>query len=173
MKGLFLLFVVMPVVELTLLIKVGGLIGVGWTVALVLTTAFIGVNLLRHQGLRTLFTAQRKMQEGQIPLKEVAEGMMLAVAGAFLLTPGFVTDTAGFLLLTPGVRQAVAAYWAKRMLAQGQVHMQSFRHSQFTQGESDPFARSSRDSGGDVVEGEFHEVNDDPKPHLQQKNDQN
>ncbi|MDX1452532.1 MAG: FxsA family protein [Oleiphilaceae bacterium] len=171
MNWLFLIFVVTPVIELTLLIKVGGLIGVGWTVALVLTTAFIGVNLLRRQGLQTLFTAQKKMQEGQIPLKEVAEGMMLAVAGAFLLTPGFVTDTAGFLLLTPGVRQAVAAYWAKRMLAQGQVTMQSYApHSRTgTRRQESPF-NSGR---GDVIDGEYKEVDESQKDALEKKNDRN
>ncbi len=160
MNWMFLIFVVTPVVELSLLIKVGGMIGAGWTVALVLTTAFIGVNLLRRQGLQTLFSAQQKMQEGQIPLREVAEGMMLAIAGAFLLTPGFITDTAGFLLLTPGVRQMVAREWARRMLARGQVEMHSFT----THGS--PYGNTRRAGGGDaegeVVEGEFQEVGGGP-----------
>lgn len=159
MNWMFLIFVVTPVVELSLLIKVGGMIGAGWTIALVLTTAFIGVNLLRRQGLQTLFTAQRKMQEGQIPLKEVAEGMMLAIAGAFLLTPGFITDTAGFLLLTPGVRQWVARTWAQRILARGQVQMHHYtaQSTPFEQRQARPGKQD--ESRGEVLEGEFREVN--------------
>lgn len=170
MNWMFLIFVVTPVVELSLLIKVGGMIGAGWTIALVLTTAFIGVNLLRRQGLQTLFTAQRKMQEGQIPLKEAAEGMMLAIAGAFLLTPGFLTDTAGFLLLTPGVRQWVARNWAQRMLARGQVQMHQYTAQSSTFEQRQGRTGRHADSRGEVLEGEFREVDQAPKDSGSEKN---
>ena|GEM_PF-123608 len=103
-----LIFIIVPVIELAVLIKVGSYIGVLWTVALILLTAFIGVGLLRVQGLATLMRASQRMQDGQLPARELAEGFLLAMAGALLLTPGFVTDAFGFALLVPGVRGAMA-----------------------------------------------------------------
>ncbi|MDA9560417.1 FxsA family protein, partial [Porticoccaceae bacterium] len=90
MRFLFLLFIVMPVVEMWLLIEVGSEIGALYTIGLVLLTAIIGVRLLRQQGFDTLWRGQRKLQEGQLPAQEIGEGIVLAVSGALLLTPGFI-----------------------------------------------------------------------------------
>jgi UPF0716 protein FxsA len=98
------LFLLIPIVEIFLLIQVGGMIGAPWTILLVVLTAVIGVRLLKIQGVSTLTRAQKKMQTGQMPAQEMLEGMGLVVAGAFLLTPGFFTDTIGFLLLLPPTR---------------------------------------------------------------------
>ncbi len=105
-----LLFIVIPIVELYFIIKVGEYIGAFWTVILVLGTAVIGVNLLRYQGVSTLTRAQRSMSRGEIPAMEMMEGMALAVGGAFLITPGFITDTLGFLCLVPYTRRAIIRY---------------------------------------------------------------
>jgi len=105
-----LLFIIIPLMELYLIIKVGGIIGAFWTVMLVLSTAFIGVNLLRYQGMNTLARAQRSMSQGALPAMEMMEGMALAVGGAFLITPGFITDTLGFLCLIPVTRRAIIRY---------------------------------------------------------------
>jgi UPF0716 protein FxsA len=109
MRFLFALFIAVPIVEMIVLIQVGQQIGALWTIALVLITAFIGINLLRHQGLATLSRANWRIQSGQIPAKEILEGILLAVGGALLLTPGFVTDGIGFLLLVPFTRQFFAS----------------------------------------------------------------
>jgi UPF0716 protein FxsA len=98
------LFLLIPIVEIFLLIQVGGIIGATWTILLVVLTAVIGVRLLKIQGVSTLTRAQKKMQTGQMPAQEMFEGMGLVVAGAFLLTPGFFTDTVGFLLMLPPTR---------------------------------------------------------------------
>ena len=98
------LFLLIPIVEIFLLIQVGGIIGALWTILLVALTAVIGVRLLKVQGVSMLTRAQKKMQIGQMPAQEILEGMGLVVAGAFLLTPGFFTDTVGFLLLFPPTR---------------------------------------------------------------------
>ena len=74
------------------------------TVFLVMLTAVIGIYLLRQQGLSTLTRGMQKMQQGELPAQEMAEGLLLAIAGALLLTPGFVTDGVGFILLTPVLR---------------------------------------------------------------------
>lgn len=107
MKVLFFLFVLMPIVEMFILIKVGSLIGALPTIAFVLLTAMIGLALLRQQGFSTLFRAQEKIGKGQLPLNELIEGIFLAVGGALLLTPGFLTDAIGFGCLIPGLRQLI------------------------------------------------------------------
>lgn len=104
------LFIIVPLIELYVIIAVGEEIGAFWTVMLVLLTAFIGVNLLRIQGMSTLMRAQNSMSQGQIPAMEMMEGIALAVAGVLLITPGFITDAIGFLCLFPASRQAIIRY---------------------------------------------------------------
>jgi len=103
MPLLYLFFLLVPLVEIYVLIQVGSVIGALPTVILVVLTAVIGVGLLRSQGLRTWMRAQEQLARGLLPAVELLEGMLLMLAGAFLLTPGFVTDTLGFLLLVPAV----------------------------------------------------------------------
>jgi UPF0716 protein FxsA len=100
-----LIFMLVPIVEMWILIEVGGWIGALPTIALVVLTATLGLSLLKRQGLSTLMRARRKMDEGSIPASELVSGVMIAVGGALLLTPGFVTDAIGFALLIPQTRQ--------------------------------------------------------------------
>lgn len=109
MRFLFLLFIVVPIIEITLLIQVGQIIGAWYTVGLVLLSAFVGVNMLRYQSLSTLARAQQRANAGEIPGREMIEGIVLAVGGALLVTPGFVTDVIGFCCLIPYTRQRFAA----------------------------------------------------------------
>lgn len=99
------LFVLVPIVEMWILIEVGSKIGALPTIALVVLTATLGLSLLKRQGLATILSARRKMDQGAIPASELVNGVMIAVGGALLLTPGFVTDTLGFILLIPQTRQ--------------------------------------------------------------------
>lgn len=110
------IFLIVPIIEIYLLIQVGQVIGAGWTIFLVVFTAVIGVGLLRIQGLSTLNRAQRKLQQNELPAREILEGMGLVIAGALLLTPGFFTDTIGFLLLFPPVRIWLVSNIASRMV---------------------------------------------------------
>ena len=87
------------------LIKVGGNLGALNTVLLVLLTALIGVALLRVQGFRTLMNAKNKLGMAQLPAEEMITGIFLAIGGALLLTPGFITDIFGFLCLVPLTRR--------------------------------------------------------------------
>jgi len=107
---LFLLFVLVPTVEIYFLIKVGHLIGAIPTIGLVVFTALLGSMLLRFQGWATLQRTRATMAQGQVPALEMLEGVLLVMAGALLLTPGFVTDTIGFLLLVPPLRK-VLIHW--------------------------------------------------------------
>ena len=108
------LFLVVPLVEIYLLIQVGGIIGAIPTVALVVFTAVLGALLLRLQGLETLRRVQLAMMRGEVPAAEMLEGVVLLISGALLLTPGFFTDTLGFLGLVPSVRRwLVRAFLAR------------------------------------------------------------
>ena len=100
-----LIFMLVPIVEMWILIEVGGWIGALPTIALVVLTATLGLSLLKRQGLSTLMRARKKMDQGSIPASELVSGVMIAVGGALLLTPGFVTDAIGFALLIPQTRQ--------------------------------------------------------------------
>jgi UPF0716 protein FxsA len=149
MRILFLCFIVMPIMELVVLIEVGSVIGVLNTILAVLLTAVIGASLLRHQGLKTLFNANQKMKEGQMPVSEMGEGLMLAVAGALLLTPGFVTDIVGFLLLTPGVRQLMLKSVTARLVKGVGSQSASFQYH-YTE-----VRKASKGEDGDIIEGEY------------------
>lgn len=104
-----LLFVGVPLMEMALLIWVGGRIGVGATLAVILLTGVAGAALVKRQGLSVWYSAQERLRVGSIPADEMVHGAMLLVAGAFLLTPGFLTDVVGFSLLVPAVRE-----WLRR-----------------------------------------------------------
>ena len=105
LRILFLLFISVPLLELYLLIEVGSGIGGFATIFLCLLTAAIGGLLIRMQGLSTLIDAQRRMAHGELPADHGFHGLLLALAGLLLFTPGFITDTLGFLLLVPPLRQ--------------------------------------------------------------------
>ena len=104
---LFTLFLLIPLLEIYLLIQVGGLIGAWPTVFLVVFTAVLGATLLRHQGLMTLNRVQTALARGELPTMAMLEGVVLILSGALLLTPGFFTDALGFLALVPPLRQAL------------------------------------------------------------------
>lgn len=158
MRFLFLLFIVVPVIEITLLINVGQAIGAWYTVGLVLLSAFIGVNMLRYQGLSTLARAQQRMNEGQIPGNEMVEGIVLAVGGALLLTPGFVTDVIGFLCLIPFTRKSFAKLVMSRftLVAMSQQQAGDDPSSSFRQ-RTHTFQRKGHPSENedDAIDGDF------------------
>lgn len=104
--GLVLLagLIVVPLAEIAVLIEVGGRLGLGVTLALIVLTAMVGAWVLRRQGVAVLRRAQQQMQQGALPVGEVFEGFCLVIAGALLLTPGFLSDSVGAMLLLPPVR---------------------------------------------------------------------
>jgi UPF0716 protein FxsA len=117
MGRLFLLFLLVPLAELYLLIRVGQVVGAPCTIALVVVTAFLGAALARREGLRTLVAIQEGLAAGRPPTEDLIEGVMILLAGLVLLTPGFVTDALGFLALLPPTRRWLRRYlmaWFKR-----------------------------------------------------------
>ncbi len=103
----FIIFLVIPFIEIAVFIAVGEHIGLFTTLLLAFLTAIIGGAIIRYQGLGTFSSLRMTMERGEMPVKELFEGFCLVAAGALLITPGFVTDTAGFLLLVPQVREAL------------------------------------------------------------------
>ena len=113
-QRLLLLLIVPPLVELYFLIKVGGNIGVGSTVFLVLFTAVLGAVLVRAQGFSVLARVRAQVAQGLSPALELLEGLVLFIAGALLLVPGFISDGLGFLLLIPALRIRLIKIVVKR-----------------------------------------------------------
>ncbi len=154
----FILFLVIPIIEIFFLIKVGEVIGAFPTIILVVLTAVIGAGLLRQQGLSTLARFQQNLSTGKIPAQEMVEGILLAVGGALLMTPGFVTDTMGFLCLLPFSRKFIASNIIKRSTAKFTAGMSGG----FGAGAGGYYQESNNDSSSNIMEGEFTEVEDDP-----------
>lgn len=96
---LLLLFIFVPLAELFLLIEIGRVIGTLPTILLVAGTGALGAYLARQEGFRVLFTIRYKLQSGQLPADELLDGLIILLAGAFLITPGIITDIFGFLML--------------------------------------------------------------------------
>ncbi len=115
MLKLLFLFTAVPLLELWLLINIGGWIGAGPTVFLVAATGFFGVLLARSQGLRILHRLREEVENGTMPANEILDGACILVGGAFLLTPGILTDLLGFSLLIPFTRKAMKEM-AKKVL---------------------------------------------------------
>ena len=149
---LFVIFVAVPLIEIALFIQVGGWLTLWPTLAVVIATAAIGTVLVRRQGIAVLRQAQRALDELGDPLAPLAHGALILLAGALLLTPGFLTDAVGFVLLVPAVRTSVLA-WALR----NGVHLRVF---------GAPGAGPRRPTPGraDVIEPEFRDVTGDDTP---------
>lgn len=104
---LLILFILVPIGELTLLIEIGKAIGTWPTIAIIVVTGIIGSYLLRWQGAATWRKFQYSLSRGSFPGDTIIEGVLILIGGAFLLTPGVVTDALGFILLIPPSRKLV------------------------------------------------------------------
>lgn len=104
-----LLFVLVPVLELMLLLRVGEWVGLWPTLALILTTGVAGAALARAEGLRVFFQFQKELMSGRLPGQALLDGISVLIGGAFLVTPGILTDLAGFALLVPYTRRLIQA----------------------------------------------------------------
>ncbi len=126
---LFLLFAVVPVIEVYLLIKVGSLIGAVPTVALLLAISMAGAWLVRHQGFEIMRCIQSELAQGRLPAAEHLDGAMVLVGGVLLLTPGFFTDFLGLFFLIPFTRAIIKQFvglWLQRRLAGGTITIRRF-----------------------------------------------
>lgn len=168
MGRLFLLFTVVPLVDLYLLLRIGGRIGGTATLALVLVTGALGAALARAEGTRVLRAWQQALAAGTVPADGVVSGVLVLVGGALLVTPGVLTDAVGLLLLLPATRRLIARLViarVQRAIERGSIHVVQTR-----MGAPGPFPYGGGQRGpsrndGDIidVEGETVEPHSDER----------
>jgi UPF0716 protein FxsA len=113
--ALALLFLIVPLAELYVILKVGDTIGIGWTILLLVADSLLGSWLLRSQGRAVWRRFNEILAQGRVPHREVVDGVLVIFGGAFLITPGFLTDIVGVLLLLPPTRTIVRRMLMRRM----------------------------------------------------------
>ena len=152
---LFVLFVTVPIIEIALFIQIGGEIGLLSTLGIVIATAFLGTYLVRKQGLSALSQLKNNVETLENPIAPLAHGIMILLAGALLLTPGFFTDAVGFSLLVPNIR-----FWLFERVKQRILHSQngfSFTHAR-TGGAKHSSKNGERQASGTTIEGVYEEL---------------
>ena len=123
MFRLILLFTLLPLIELSLLLRIGGWLGTGPTVALVIVTGIVGAWLARREGARTWGRVQADLAAGRMPGEELLHALLVFIAGVVLVTPGVLTDAVGLMLLFRPAREAIAGRIRKRL--SGQLQFQT------------------------------------------------
>ncbi len=161
---LFVLFIIIPIIEISVLMQVGELLGMWPTIGVVILSAWVGAKYVRQQGLATLQSVQTKMAQGEMPSSEIVTGLMLLVAGVLLVTPGFVTDIFGLSLLVPSIRQAIAASVQKHIKVNSHVAGSSAGASFYTGNtyENEEFSQAPKPESkeiphhrGETIDGEY------------------
>jgi UPF0716 protein FxsA len=164
-RFLFILFIVVPIIEIMVLMNVGAWLGAWPTIAIVIITAWLGAKNVKQQGIATLNSVQTKMAQGEMPSDEIVAGLLLLVAGVLLVTPGFVTDFFGLSLLIPNVRniliKSVQAHLVMNQNSAGftyqshvhNQHQEPFSQSPFQQNVSNE--KPIEHHQGETLEGEF------------------
>lgn len=126
---LFSLFLIIPLVEIYLLIKIGGIIGALNTVLVILVTATLGAYLTKSQGFRVLRQIQDATRQGYMPGNELLHGLFVLIGGFSLLTPGFLTDAIGFSMLIPQIREVyvgIAKGMIRKKIQEGSLQMRVY-----------------------------------------------
>ncbi|PCJ99035.1 MAG: exlusion protein FxsA [Zetaproteobacteria bacterium] len=143
------IFVLIPLSEIMVFINVSSEIGLGSALLIALLTAVLGGFIVKYQGINTMMTAQKSLQAGHIPSKELFDGLCLVAAGATLITPGFITDAIGFALLVPAVRDILR----KKLAASTKFESMHFDTNDH---------RTPQDPN--IIEVEYETIEDDDKP---------
>ncbi len=149
-----LLFLIVPVVELWVMIQVGGLVGAFPTVALLVAVSLFGVWLVKHEGLGVWRRLNAELQRGEVPTDSVVDGVLLLVAGVLMVVPGFVTAAVGLLLLLPPVRAVARHALVRRARHRITVSVGGFG----------PGVRTDLWGGNGVVDAEVIDVGDVTPP---------
>ena len=161
---LFFIFTTVSLLEIFVLIEVGGVLGAGMTVLIILFTALTGSIFVRKQGLVVLRNLQNDLEQGRLPETALLEGLILIISGVLLVTPGFVTDITGLLMLIPAIRIAVSKLILLKIKS-GAFKSTGFSSSQFGSSafgfHSQQKTRKSLDDDN-AIEAEF-ERHDEPK----------
>jgi len=123
---LLLFFIIVPLIELVILIKVGQYIGVLDTILIVITTGIIGASLAKHQGAKVIINIKNEISNGHLPAETLFDGFLIFTAGVLLITPGLLTDCLGFALLIPPLRAIIKERIRKKvesMISRKQIHI--------------------------------------------------
>ncbi len=123
---LFLIFIILPIIELALLIKIGTVIGVFNTISIIIITALAGSYMVKMEGLGVIRRFQENLSRGIFPSEELIDGAFVIIAGAFLITPGILTDITGFLFVFPPSRNLIKErikIYLKRKIDSGNVNI--------------------------------------------------
>lgn len=137
---LFLIFLIIPLVEIALFIEIGGFIGLWPTLGIVILTAILGSSLLRSQGTAAIADIKANLRKARDPSYQLVHGALILVGGVLLLTPGFFTDAAGLLLLVPQFRQFA--------IKRASVKVARKMAARQRQNQEKP----------DIIEGDFHHI---------------
>ena len=153
---LFLIFMVVPIIEIALFIILGGWLGTFPTLAIIIITAALGTYLVKTQSISTFDTIKTKFRNLQNPTKPIAHAAMILFAGALLFTPGFFTDAIGFSLLMP---------WFRIYILKIVKHKIDLKGVKFkTSNDNSHYEYNKKSHGSVVIEGEYWEnKNENPK----------
>lgn len=161
MRFVFLILLLLPVLEIIVLIQVGKTIGILQTLGLLVLMAILGAYFLRRQSASTLARARQRLQSGQMPAREMLEGLLISFGGVLLLVPGFITDLLAMTLLFPPTRHALVTWLAAKGGAQILGGPGGFVFTRFGGG----FPPQAGPGRRDIYEGEFSR-DDEPKTPL-------
>ncbi|MFP4313082.1 MAG: FxsA family protein [Alphaproteobacteria bacterium] len=146
------IFILIPLLEITAFIHIGGAIGVMPTLLIALGTAILGGTIIKYQGFMTMESVKLALAEGKTPVADIFNGFCLVASGALLITPGFVTDTIGFLLLVPPLRDMLRGFLGKYFKMQPPPSQSPYGQNPY------------RDDPGGIIEGDYERVDEDKKP---------
>jgi UPF0716 protein FxsA len=121
------LFLVVPIAELAVIVRVAGAVGVAPTLLVLIAVSVLGAWLVKREGIGIWRRIQRQIGAGQVPGKELVDAFLVLFAGVLLLTPGFLTDALGILLLLPPVRAVVRVTLLRRFTRRAVVRVESYR----------------------------------------------
>ena len=147
----FFIFIGIPIIEVILFIKVGKYIGLWNTIFIIIITGVIGAILVKSQGISILNKAFEEIRLNKMPLLSIFEGIAILIAGAFLITPGFLTDTLGCILLIPKTRNLII------------THITSYLKKKAIYKEKTTYYSNEKNNENKTFEGNFEEVKDPKK----------
>ena len=116
MNTLLLIIIGLPILEITLMIKIGQQIGTFNTIVTIFFTAIVGIYYAKAEGINTIRSGMTNLYKNKIPLYEIFSGASIALAATLLILPGFISDGVGFLLIIPFTRKIIINYWLKKKL---------------------------------------------------------
>ena len=147
----FLFFIIIPLLEVILFITVGKYIGLWNTILIIIITGIVGAILVKSQGITIFNKALEEVKLNKIPIFSIFEGIAILIAGAFLLTPGFLTDTLGCILLLPKTRNIIINFITLRLKKKA-MYKEKFS-----------YYSNEKDKKNKIFEGNFEEVDNTKK----------